>query len=150
MLNWLKERIRLFWIKYLIAIHYRNQILGLGEVDDVVGIARQHVDSLNLIPKDLELYDLVGAQLALLDQPMAGDYNEELPLGVVPVLAFGDARLGDVDAHLAAPKGVDQLGKGAAVVHIHLEGEGDFLLGQVAEVGAVEFLGKATGRDFGN
>ena len=106
--------------------------------------------TLNILPRDLELNDLVGAQLALLNQPVAGHNDEELPLGVVPVLAFGDAGTADIDTYLAGVEGVDQLGKGAAVVNIHPEGEGDFLLGQVAEVGAVEFLGKGAGGDFGN
>ena len=148
MLNFLEKRIRLVGIKNLVTVHYRNQVLGLGEVDDVVGIARQHVHSLDIIARDFELQDFVGAQLALLDEAVAGDHNEELPLGVVPVLALGDAGTADVDGHLAAIEGVHQLGEGAAGVYIHLEREGYLLLGQVAEVGAVEFLGKGALRDF--
>ena len=113
-----------------------------------MGVTRKHVDGLDMVAGDLELDDFVGAQLALLDEAVAGDDDEELPLGVVPVLALGDAGLGDVDGDLAAIEGVDELGEGAAVVDVHLEREGDFLLGQVAEVGAVELLGKGALRDF--
>ena len=42
---------------------------------------------------------------------MTGDHYEELPLSVVPVLALGDAGLGDVDAHLTGIVCVYQLGK---------------------------------------
>ena len=108
------------------------------------------MDGLDVVAGDLELDDFVGAQLALLDEAVAGDDDEELPLGVVPMLTFGDSGLADVNGDLAAIEGVDQLGEGAAVIDIHLEREGDFLLGQVAEVGAVELLGKGALRDFRN
>ena len=98
----------------------------------------------------LQHFALGVIQVPLLDKAVAFDHYELLELGVVPVLALGDAGLADVDAHLTGIEGVDQLGKGATVVHIHPEGEGYFLLGQVAEVGAVEFLGKAAGRNLGN
>ena len=83
---------------------------------------------LDILPRDFELQDFVGAQLALLDEAVAVDDNEELPLGVVPVLALGDAGTADVDGDLAAIEGVHQLGEGAAGVNIHLQGEGYFLL----------------------
>ena len=115
-----------------------------------MGVAGEHVDGLDVVAGDLELDDFIGAQLALLDEAVAGDDDEELPLGVVPVLAFGDAGTGDVDGDLAAIEGVDHLGEGATVIDIHLEREGYFLLGQVAEVGAVELLSKGALRDFRN
>ena len=60
-------------------------------------ISWQHVDTLNVVACDFELYHLIGAELALLNEAVTGDHDEELPLGVVPVLAFGDAGLADVD-----------------------------------------------------
>ena len=89
-------------------------------------------------------------EVPLLDEPVALDHNELLELGVVPVLALGDAGLGDVDAHLTGIEGVHQLGEGAAVVGVHLQSKGGFLVRQVAEIGAVELLGKGTRRNFGN
>ena len=50
---------------------------------------------------DLEVEDFVGVDAALLDEAMAAHNDEELPLGVVPVLTFGDAWFADVDAYLA-------------------------------------------------
>ena len=79
----------------------------------------------------------------MLDEAVAFHYDELLKFGVVPVLTFGDARFGDVDAYLTGIEGVNQFGKAATVIHIHLQGEGGFLVRQVAEVGAIKLLGKA-------
>ncbi len=117
-----------------------------------MGVAREHVDGLDVVAIDFPLqhFALGIVQVPLLDEPVALDHNKLLELGVVPVLALGDTGLGDVDAYLTGIEGVHQLSEGAAVVHVHLEREGHFLLGQVAEVGAVELLGKAAGRDLGD
>jgi len=151
-LDGIEERIGSLGIEHFVAIHHGHQVFGLGQVNDVVRIAGEHVHGSYIITAYFPLqHTALGVvEVTLLDKTVALHHNELLELGVVPVLALGDAGLGDVDAHLAGIEGVDQLGKGAAVVHIHLEGEGHFLLGQVAEVGAVELLGKATLRDFGN
>ena len=53
--------------------HDRHQIVSLGQVDDVVGIARQHVNGLDLLPGYLKFPDLVRADLPFLDQAMAGN-----------------------------------------------------------------------------
>ena len=143
-LNWIEERIRVRRIKDLIAIHHRDEVLRFGEVDDIVRIPRQHVDALDVVARDLELDDLAFwvVKVALLNEAVAADHDEELPLGVVPVLTLGDARLADVDAHLTTIQGMDQLSEGAPVVHVHLQREGHFLLGQIREIGAVKLLGE--------
>ena len=64
-------------------------------------IAGEHVDALNIITRHLELYHLIGAQFALLNEAMTGHNYKELPLRIVPVLAFGDARFADIDTHLS-------------------------------------------------
>ena len=100
-LNFFKVCIWLIRVEFLITIHHGNQVLSVAEVDNVMRIARQHMDALDVVACDFKLYHLVGAELALLDEAVAGDYDEKLPLGVVPVLAFGDAGAGDVDGDLA-------------------------------------------------
>ena len=142
LLYWFKISIRLLGIENFITIHHRHKVLGLGEIDDIVSIAGEHVNGFYLVARDFKVEDLIGAYLSLLDEALTANYDEEFPLGVVPVLALSDARLGDVDADLSAVKGVDELGKGASRVNIHLQGEGYFFLGQVTQVGAVELLGK--------
>ena len=94
----LKERIRMCRIEDLVGPHQRDQVLGLAQVDDVVGIAGQHVHSLDPVTAHFKFYHFVrlaGSRIcsdpALLDQAVAGNHDEEFPLGIVPVLAFGDA-----------------------------------------------------------
>ena len=74
-------------------------MFGVAEVDDVVRVAGKHVDALDVVARDFKLDDFIRAELALLNEAVTADHDEELPLGVVPVLAFGDAGLADVDAH---------------------------------------------------
>ena len=78
---------------------------------------------------------------------MSTNHDEKLPLGIVPVLALGDAWLGDIDAHLTCIEGMNQLCKRATVIHIHLQWESNFLLGQVAQICAIQLLSKAVFRN---
>ncbi len=103
----LSERVRMPGVKHLVGPHDGDQILGVAEVDDVVGVAGQHVDGLNAVAGDLELQDLVAADPALLNEAVAGDDDEELPLGVVPMLALGDAGSGDIHGKLAVVGGFE-------------------------------------------
>ena len=108
-------------IEYFITGHHRDQVFRLGQVDDIVRPAGNHVDGLDLVSRDLELHHFAGVDVALLNQPVTGDHDEQLPLAVMPVLSLGDARSADVDGHLSAIRRVNQLGKGASVVHVHLQ-----------------------------
>lgn len=65
-------------------------------------IARQHLYCLNLVTADFVFTDFVRTDAAFLNQAMACDNDEEFPLGVMPVLALGNPRFGDVDGKLAA------------------------------------------------
>ena len=109
-----------------------------------MGVAGEHMDGSNVIAADFPFEDFAFGvvQVALLDKAVAGDDDELFPFGVVPVLALGDARFRYVDTHLAGVEGVDQFGKGAARVDVHLQWEGGLLVGQVAQVSAVELLGE--------
>lgn len=78
------------------------------------------------------------------------DNDELLPLAVVPVLAHGDAGLADVDGDLATVLGVDQLGEGAAVIGVHLQGILELLGREVGQVEGIELLGKRAGRNLGH
>ena len=138
-----KKRIRLVGIEDLVGPHEGNEILGLAEVDDVMRVSRQHVNRLDLLTADLKLDDLVGADLPLLNEPVARDHNKELPLAVVPVLPFGDARLRDIHAELVVVQGLQKLGERASLIAVHLQVKGHILLRQVREIHAVELLLKA-------
>ena len=132
-LNLLEERIWLIRIEELVGVHDGDEVLSVGEVDVVVGVARQHVDGLDVVATDFELYHLIGAKLALLNQTMSRHYDEELPLGVVPVLTLRDARFRDIDAHLTAVQRMHQFREASAVIHVHLQREGHLLLRQITQ-----------------
>lgn len=102
-----KVCIRFVRIKEFVGPHYGDQILRLGEIDDVVGVAGEHVDALDVVSTDFKLNNLIRAKLTLLNQTVSRNDDEKLPFGVVPVLTFGDAGLGDIDAHLAGVEGVN-------------------------------------------
>ena len=78
---------------------------------------------------------------------MTADYREILELAVVPMLALGDAWLGDVDADLTMGEGVEELGEAASGIDIHLVVIDGFLLWEVAEIGGHELIAKATLRE---
>ena len=80
-------------IKRLICPHQRDKILRLAQIDDVVGAARQHMNGLRLLAPHLKFQHLITADAALLNQGVACNNNEKLPLGIVPVLALRDAGL---------------------------------------------------------
>lgn len=109
-------------VENLVAGHHRHQILRFRKIDDVVGPTRNHVNSLNLVPGNLKLHRFSGVDVPFLNQTVTSNHDEQLPLGVVPVLPLGDARAADVDAHLTAIGGMHQFRERATVVRIHLEG----------------------------
>ena len=90
------------WIEHLITGHYGNQVFCIRQVDDIVCPSRNHINRFDLISADLKFYGFPSVYITLLDQSMAMNNDELLPLGVMPVLAFGNAGHGDVDADLSA------------------------------------------------
>ena len=58
-----------------------------------MSIAGEHMDGRNVLAVHVEVQHFVGADLTLLNQPFAGDHDEKLPFGVVPMLSLGDAGL---------------------------------------------------------
>ena len=125
-------------VEYLVAGHHRHQILRLRQVDDVVGPAGNHMDSLDFIPGNLKLHRFSSIDVSLLDQAVTSHYNEQLPLGVVPVLPLGDSRTADVDRHLTAISGVHQFRERATVVHVHFEGVLKFVRRQIGQVQGIQ------------
>ena len=129
--HWFKVSIRSVRVEELIGPHEGDERLGVGEVDDVVGVAREHVNGLDGVAGDLEVQDLAGVDAAFLDEGAAGDHDEELPFGVVPMLPLGHPRIGDIDTELAVAEGLDEFREGTARIDIGLQREGDLFLGQI-------------------
>ena len=118
-------------IEYLVAVHDGDEVFGVGEVDDVVGVTGEHDDTLDFVTTHLVVEDFVGAFLAELDETVARNDDKLFPLGVMPMLSLGDTGLGDVDAHLSAVEGVDEFGERTAGIDIHLQIEDGLFLGKV-------------------
>ena len=152
LLYWFKKCIWPLGIEDLVAIHHGDKIFSVTEVNYVVRIARQHLDSLNMVAIYLPFKDFAFGvvEVALLDESVALNHDKLLKLGIVPVLAFSDARLTDINANLSGVVSVYKLSEGATIIHIHLEREGGLLFGKVTEIRAVEFLGEGAGRNLGN
>ena len=72
-------------------------------------VAWEHVDGLDMVAIYFPFEDFaVGViEISLLNESVAFDDNELLELGVMPVLTFCDAGLGDVYADLACVEGMD-------------------------------------------
>lgn len=137
-------------VKDFIASHDRHQILRLRQIDDVVRPARDHVDSLDLITGNLKLHRFASVDIAFLNQTVTSHHNEQFPLGVVPMLALGDARTADVDGHLPTICSMNKFRERATVVHIHFEGILELVRGQISQIQRIEFLGKGAIRHFGH
>ena len=84
-----------------------------------MGISRQHLHGRGGVAAHGKFQHLIAVHTALLDQGTARHHNEKLPLGVVPVLALGDAGFRDIHAELTAVLGLEQFGKAAAGIHVH-------------------------------
>jgi hypothetical protein len=151
-LNLFEEGVGLVGVEDFVAVHDGHEVFGVAEVDDIMGVAWEHVDGLDMVTIYFPLEDFaVGViEVTLLDEAMTFDDDELLPFGMVPMLTFGDAGLADVDADLSIVEGMNQLCKTAAVIDVHLQWEGCLLVGKVAEVGAVELLGEAASRNLGD
>ena len=115
-----------------------------------------HMDGFDFIARDFELHRLTSVDVALLDQAVAGNHNKQFPLGVMPMLAFGDTWatgdtwVTDVNGHLSAIFRVNQFRKRTAVIYIHLQGVLELLRGQIGQVQRVQLFGKRAIRHFGH
>ena len=52
-----------------------------AEVDNVVGPAGNHVNSLDFITGNFKLYRFAGVDVPLLDQSVTGNHDEQFPFG---------------------------------------------------------------------
>lgn len=92
---------RLLRVKYLIAGHDRDKILGLRKIDNAVRPAGNHMYRFDLVAGHLKFHRFTGIDVALPDPTMPGNNNEQLPLGIVPMLPFRDTRTAEVDRYLS-------------------------------------------------
>ena len=79
-------------IKYFITVHHSNKVFSLWKVYDVVGVAGKHMDTTDILSGNFEFYDFVWVYAAFLNKAVTWDDDEELPLAIMPMLAFGDRK----------------------------------------------------------
>ena len=108
------------------------------------------MDSLNFVPGNFKLHRFSSVDVSLLNQSVTCHHNEQLPLGVVPVLPLGDARTADVNAHLPTVSGMNQFRERTTVVHVHLQGILELVRRQIGQVQGVQFLCKRAVRHLGH
>ena len=48
-LHWVEVCVWTVGIEDLVAVHDGDEVLGIGEVDDVMGVTREHDDGLNVV-----------------------------------------------------------------------------------------------------
>lgn len=145
--DFLSKRIRVCWVKLFVCPHDRHEVFGIGQIDDVMRVSGKHMDCLDVVARDLEFDYFVRTDLAFLDQSVTGNDDEKFPFAVMPMLAFGDTRLGDVDAELSAVRGFEQFRERAARIAIHLQREDGFFFRQIRKIGRIELLGETIIRD---
>ena len=63
-------------VKNLITSHDRHQVFCFRQIDNVVCPTGNHMDSLNLIAGNLELYCFAGIDIALLNQTVTSHHND--------------------------------------------------------------------------
>lgn len=131
--------IRILRVKGFICPHQRHKI-SFPYILDVVRIARRNIYHLRLFTGYNIFCDSVTVGLSQLDQGISADYQEFFRLGMMPVIAFGDARLCNIDRKLTAVRGADKLSKRAAFIGISLQRIAEMLLRKIGEIGAVKLF----------
>ena len=89
-----------------------------------MSVTWKHVDGFYLVTRDFEIKDFITIYLSLLNKGVAADYDEKFPLGMVPVLALGDAGLGDIHGELPVGLSRHKLCEATPGVLIHFERKG--------------------------
>ena len=143
-------------VEGLVGPHDRHEVLGVGQVGDGVRVAGDHLHGAHVRAAHDVLVD--GERVALgvlphlpeLDGGGAGDHQEPLPLGHVPVAALGDAGPRDVDGDLAALGRAKELRERAAAVDIGLQAIGEVPRLVVGQERAPELLGEGPIRQVGH
>ena len=114
-----------------------------------MGVAREHDDGLDFVARYF-IVDNLGIRVGFISQlneSVTRNDREILELAVVPVLALGDSGLGDIYAHLTMGESVEELGKAASCIDIHLVVVDGFLLWEIAEIGGHELVAEAALRE---
>src|SRR5690554_6907788 len=98
-LNRQEKGIGILRIKNLIHPHHRNHI-RVAQILNVMSIPDWNIDHLKLIARYIILINLLLVNLAEADNTPAAHNQKLLILGMMPVLTFGNAWLGNINRNL--------------------------------------------------
>ena len=128
LLDLLKVCIRLFRVERFIGPHEGNHI-GISEIFDVVCITCRDIHHLNFFSTDVVLYNfsIWIAYLSEANHSSAAHHDELLILGMVPVVAFGDIWLADIDRELSPFWSADHFCKTSSFINVHFERVGELV-----------------------
>ena len=76
---WRAEGIVTVRVKLLVCPHDCNQVLGIGQIDDVVCVAGEDMNGFDLVAADFKFEQLVTADTALLNESVSRHDNEKFP-----------------------------------------------------------------------
>ena len=62
-LHWIEVSVGTIGIENLVAVHDCHEVFGFAQVDDVVGVAREHDDALDLITAYLIFDDTISRRV---------------------------------------------------------------------------------------
>lgn len=118
----------------LIAGHNGYKIFGFREIDNIMRPAGDHVDGFYFVSGYFKFYQLSCIDISFLDQAMAMNHDKLLPFGVMPVLAFGNARLTDIDGNLTTVRRMYQLSKTSSVIAVHFHRIFELLCREISQI----------------
>ena len=118
----------MIWIKLLISPHNSHKVLCLTQIDNVMGITGEHMNSLDLISTNFKLDNFVSTYLTLLNKTMTGNNYKELPLAVMPVLSLSNPGIANIYRELTTVSSFQKLGKASSVIAVHLQIKDGLLL----------------------
>lgn len=110
-----------------------------------MGVSGRNIDDFQLVAAHEIFINLFFVRLAEANNPFAVDDEELFVLRMMPMLPFGNPRLGDIDGELAAVGRAKNFRKGAAMVAVHIERIAELIGRQIAQIGRVELLNERIG-----
>src|SRR5690554_1321518 len=118
-LNMQEISIWMLRIKNLIHPHHRHHI-RVAQVLNVMSIPNGDINHLKLIARYKVLINLILVYLAKANNTLAAHNKKLLILSVMPMFAFGNTRLRNIDRNLSAVRRLQELRERTPIIYIHL------------------------------
>ncbi len=129
-----KKRIRLLGIERLVCPHDSHHV-RIAQILNVVRVTYRDIHHLQLVARNIILIDFLSSIFRKRMTPCPLTTRNFSFLCVMPVVSFGNARLGNIHRHLSSIGRFQEFSKGTPFIHIHFERIGELIFGQIAQVG---------------